>query len=278
MTYIAYQSAVSSIRAACYLDYLWDLAPFFRSFANDFYGTEGLATPGVMSLAGQPLGGWGALFAFANHERLECAPVLPALALHHGRRLSAQSRVSLVSGVGQCMAGLLKPDPDGVLKLLRSSSPEIYGNTYLEPNTNYDLMCLRMLFLSLEEMADAPGKPADAHAGKSCRRSPGRLPRRGRWRIAAGPQRPLRESHRHPANLMAIYPFNLITVEGSETDRQRIQTTLARPEWHNKTHFEWCGYTWAWMSCLHSRVGDGEAALRHLECSKRLIFPEMASM
>ncbi|MFO1491811.1 MAG: hypothetical protein U1F87_13080 [Kiritimatiellia bacterium] len=35
------------------------LTPAFTRFASDFYGTPGLASPGVMSLAGQPLGGWG---------------------------------------------------------------------------------------------------------------------------------------------------------------------------------------------------------------------------
>jgi alpha-L-fucosidase 2 len=41
------------------LEFLWNLTPAFRQFARDFYGTGGLASPGVMSLAGQPLGGWG---------------------------------------------------------------------------------------------------------------------------------------------------------------------------------------------------------------------------
>ena len=59
MTYIAYQEAGNFDSGLCYLEFLWKLAPVFREFAKVFYGTGGLATPGVMSLGGQPLGGWG---------------------------------------------------------------------------------------------------------------------------------------------------------------------------------------------------------------------------
>lgn len=59
MTYLAYQAAGNSESGRSYFDYLTKLAPVFREFARDFYGTRGLSTPGVMSLGGQPLGGWG---------------------------------------------------------------------------------------------------------------------------------------------------------------------------------------------------------------------------
>ena len=59
MTYIGYQAAGHFDEGACYLDFLAKLAPTFTQFARDFYDTPGLASPGVMSLAGQPLGGWG---------------------------------------------------------------------------------------------------------------------------------------------------------------------------------------------------------------------------
>ena len=57
-TYIAYYESGDFDAGLSYLDYLWDLRPTFQKFAKDFYGTDGLSTPGVMSFAGQPLGGW----------------------------------------------------------------------------------------------------------------------------------------------------------------------------------------------------------------------------
>ena len=59
MTYIAYRTSGDFEEGACFLDYLWDRLPAFRKFARDFYDAPGAAVPGVMSLAGQPLGGWG---------------------------------------------------------------------------------------------------------------------------------------------------------------------------------------------------------------------------
>ena len=59
MTYMAYQAAGHFDEGLSYLDFLWDLPPAFQRFAREFYGTGGLAVPGVMTLAGQPLGGWG---------------------------------------------------------------------------------------------------------------------------------------------------------------------------------------------------------------------------
>jgi hypothetical protein len=265
MTYIGYFTGGDFDEGASYLDFLWNLSPFFRAFAKDFYGTPGLATPGVMSVAGQPLGGWGAY---------SLSPTMSAWNAHlfylHWRYTMDENFLRdraypWCSGVGDCMAGLLKPDTNGVLKLLRSSSPEIGGNRWVTPNSNYDLMCLKMLFLALKEMADALGKSADAQRWQQLADGLGDYHAAPDGELLLAPNMPLRESHRHPANLMAIYPFNLITCDGSATDQQRIATTLARPEWKDRTHNEWCGYTWGWMSCLHSRVGDAESAIRHLD-------------
>ena len=60
-----------------------------------------------------------------------------------------------------------------------------------------------------------------------------------------------------------MYPFNLITCEGSEKDRQRIRASLA--QWDKLGTSRWCGYTFSWMSCLRARVGDAESALRNLD-------------
>jgi alpha-L-fucosidase 2 len=59
MTYMGYQAAGHFDEGACFLDMLWNLLPTFRRFAREFYDAPGAAVPGVMSLAGQPLGGWG---------------------------------------------------------------------------------------------------------------------------------------------------------------------------------------------------------------------------
>ncbi|WP_304643068.1 hypothetical protein [Pseudomonas sp.] len=61
---------------------------------------------------------------------------------------------------------MLKPGPDGKLKLPLSTSPEIHNNSlkaWLTPNSNNDFSLLRWLFGALAEMAIAMGNgPATA--------------------------------------------------------------------------------------------------------------------
>lgn len=270
MTYIAYQEAGHFDAGNCYLDFLWQLTPAFRQFARDFYGTGGLASPGVMSLAGQPLGGWG---------QYAMSPTMSAWNAHlfylhwryTGDNAFLKNRAYPWCGeVGQCMADLLKPNAQGLLVLPKSSSPEIFSNgplAWLQPNSNYDLMCLKMLFLSLEEMAAALDQPAAAAkwAGLAARLGDFHAAPDGELLLDA--VTPLRESHRHLSNLIGIYPFNLISIEGGATDQQRIKASLAA--WDKLGTRGWCGYSWAWMGCLRARVGDGEAAMRHLEVFTR---------
>ena len=266
MTYIGDQEAGSFEAGLSYLDYLWNLAPSFRTFAKDFYGTDGLATPGVMSLAGQPLGGWG---------QYSLSPSMTAWNAHlfylHWRYTMDDTFLRdraypWCRDAGECMAGLLKPDTNGVLKLLRSSSPEVFDNSdraWLIPNSNFDTACLKMLFLALEEMADAQDKSADAQKWARLAAGLGDFHADAKDMLLLDAQTPLPYTHRHLSNIIGLYPFNLITREGDETAARRIQASLA--QWDSLGTGGWCGYTWAWMSCLRSRTGDAETALRDLD-------------
>lgn len=265
MTYMAYQAAGHFDEGASYLDFLWQRRARFQRFAGEFYGTSGLATPGVMTLAGEPLAGW---------VQYSLSPTMSAWSAHlfylHWRYTMDEAFLReraypWVSDVGTCLLALLRRDAQGRLVLPLSSSPEIFDNSqkaWLTPNSNYDLMSLRMLFLALSEMADALGRAEDA----------------GRWRRAAddlGPYhvRPdgtlrlsadadLPASHRHLSNLMGLYPFNLITAEGGPAEARTIAASLA--EWDAMGTKAWCGYTFGWMSALRARLGQADEALRLL--------------
>ena len=266
MTYIGYQGAGHFDEGACYLDFLWDRLPRFRRFAREFYGTRGAAAPGVMTLAGEPLAGW---------VMYSLSPTMSAWSAHlfylHWRYTMDDDFLSRraypwCSEVGQCMKELLRPNDDGLLVLPLSSSPEIFGNSqraWLRPNSNYDLMCLRMLFLSLAEMADALDLGSEAARWKalSDRLGPYHVRDDGTLKLCA--QEDLTESHRHLSNLMALHPFNLITADGPQRDRQVIDATLG--EWDRLGTRAWTGYSFSWMSALQARVGRGEEAVRYLD-------------
>jgi alpha-L-fucosidase 2 len=266
MTYIAYQAAGNFDEGASYLDFLWDLAPTFRQFARDFYGTPGLAVPGVMSLAGQPLGGWG---------QYSLSPTMTSWSAHlfylHWRYTADNEFLRTraypwCKQAGECLRALLKPDAKGVLKLPKSSSPEIFDNSsraWLIPNSNYDLMCLKMQFLALAEMADALGKTEEAKTWNETAQQLGDYHVDARGTLLIDAKTPLPYSHRHLSNLMGLYPFNLITREGGAEDQRRIRASLE--SWDKSGTSQWCGYSWAWMSCLRARVGDADTALRDLK-------------
>lgn len=265
MTYIAYQVAGNFDQGSSYINFLWDKRAQWRAFAKDFYETPGLAVPGVMSLAGQPLGGWGAY---------SLSPTMTSWNAHlfylhwlytADDKFLKERAYPWCKEAAECLRGLLKADKDGNLKLLRSSSPEIFGNKWLEPNTNYDLMSMKMHFLAVAEMAQAQGLTAEAKSWNDLAIKLGDYHVAADGELMLDPKVLLRESHRHLSNIIGIYPFNLITIEGDAEAQRRINTTLKRPEWNAERHNEWCGYSWAWMSCMQARVGNAESAYHHLD-------------
>lgn len=266
MTYMAYQQAGRYDEGASYLNFLWDRRDFFKDFARDFYGTAGLACPGVMSYSGQPLGGWG---------QYSMSPTMSAWSAHlfylhwlytADDAFLKEKAYPWSSGVGECMLGLLKKDSNGLLKLPLSSSPEIFDNSpkaWLEPNSNYDLMSLKMLFLSLKEMAEQLGKTSEAQKWASAAKDLGEFHAKTDGTLLVDAKNELPGSHRHLSNIMGIYPFNLITAEGGKKDDQMIDASLKN--WDKLGTRSWVGYTFSWMSCLRARIGDGEEAVRNLD-------------
>ncbi|MCX2453810.1 glycoside hydrolase N-terminal domain-containing protein [Pedobacter sp. PLR] len=266
MTYMAYQQSGRYEEGASYLNFLWDRRDFFRDFARDFYGTKGLACPGVMSYSGQPLGGWG---------QYSMSPTMSAWSAHlfylhwlytADDAFLEEKAYPWSSEVGECMLGLLKKDSNGLLKLPLSSSPEIFDNSpkaWLEPNSNYDLMSLKMLFLSLKEMAAQMGKTTEAKKWSDAAIALGDFHTKADGTLLLDAKNELTSSHRHLSNIMGIYPFNLINNESGKADTQMIAASLNN--WDKLGTRQWVGYTFSWMSCLRARVGDGEAAVKNLD-------------
>ena len=189
-----------------------------------------------MSLAGQPLGGWG---------QYSLSPTMSAWSAHlfylHWRYTMDDAFLRdraypWCPAVGAVHAAVCSsPTPTGVLKLPLSSSPEIFDNSgraWLKPNSNYDLMCLKMLFLSLQEMADACGKPDEAKKWADGGCGAGRFPRRRQtaccWSDA---KTPLPDSHRHLSNIIGLYPVQPDHLRGRREGRASAST----PRWRSGT-------------------------------------------
>jgi alpha-L-fucosidase 2 len=266
MSYMGYQESGRFNEGSSYINYLWNRRQVFKDFARDFYKTEGLACPGVMSYSGQPLGGWG---------QYSLSPTMSAWSAHlfylHWLYTAdddflKEKAYPWCSGVGECMLGLLKPDEKGILKLPLSSSPEIFDDSpkaWLKPNSNYDLMSLKMLFLSLNEMAIASKKFTEAEKWSKAAAALGDFHTKSDGTLLIDAITELPESHRHLSNIIGLYPFNLITKEGGTTDEKIITASLEN--WKTKGTSQWCGYTFSWMSCMQARVGNAEEAVKNLD-------------
>ena len=266
MTYMGYQGAGNFDEGRCFLDFNWNLLPAFRQFARDFYGTPGANVPGVMSLSGDPLTGWGQYSLSPT-----MGPWIAHLFYLHWRytaddRFLRTRAYPWCRELGQSLQALLKPDAQGVLRLPLSTSPEIHGNSlsaWLTPNSNYDLFSLKMMFLALSEMADACHQRSEAAQWAKVAVALGITHTSADGALKLDAQEELRESHRHLSNLIGIYPFNVVTVEGGEADRRQIRASLE--QWDKLGTGGWCGYSFSWMAALRARVGDAETALRNLD-------------
>jgi alpha-L-fucosidase 2 len=266
MSYMGYQGAGHFDEGRCFLDFNEKLLPRYRRFAREFFGTPGANVPGVMSLSGDPLTGWA---------QYSLSPTAGAWVAHlfylHWRYTGDDHYLREVAypwcrEVGQCLRALLRSDAQGVLRLPLSSSPEIHDNSlkaWLAPNSNYDLFCMKMLFLSLSEMADEAGDTAEASQWTQLAAALGPYHVDAQGMLLIDATQPLPASHRHLSNLMGLYPFNLVTCEGGERDRTTIKASLA--QWDRLGTGAWCGYSFSWMSALRARVGDPEAAVRNLD-------------
>lgn len=266
MTYMGYQAAGQFDEGRCFLEFNWKLLPAYRRFAREFFGTPGASVPGVMSLDGAPLTGWA---------QYSLSPTMGAWIGHlfylHWRytgedRFLRTRAYPWCKEVGESIRTLLKPDAAGRLVLPLSSSPEVYDNSlaaWLTPNTNFDLACMKTLFLALREMALACEKPAEALEWEETAAKLGPLHVDPNGVLMLDSKLEMPSSHRHLSNLMSLYPFNLITADGGAGDARMIQASL--DQWDKLGTGAWCGYSFSWMAALRARVGDGEAARRFLD-------------
>ncbi|MBM3992340.1 MAG: hypothetical protein FJ298_15230 [Planctomycetes bacterium] len=251
----------------CFLAHLDALAPRFERFARDFYGVPGLVVPGVMTLGGRAMGGWGQYslsptntawlaFLFDEHWRFT-----------QDRAFLARTAYPWCARAGAALAALLEPTDGGALRLPLSSSPEMFDNSrrsWLPPNSNYDQSLLRWLFGALARQSDELARADDAAHWRSLLAGLEPLDvdgSTGALTIARG--LPYAESHRHFSHALALHPLGLLTIEGGAQERKLVDATLDAILAHGTAG--WTGYSFSWMACMLARAGRADAALHKLE-------------
>ena len=275
-TYIAYHIAGHFDEGRSFLDFMFALSERHRRFAKEFYGvSDGLIVPGVMGFDGQPLAGWAQYSLsptmggwVAQHFYLHWRYTMDAEFL-------AEMAYPYSRDVGIALEELLEEQTDAVgrsvLRLPLSSSCEIHNNSllaWITPNSNQDLAILTFLYRSLAEMAASLEKTEEqSHWNEILRHlEPLAVDENDVLKISRN--EPFLESHRHHSHLMSIHPLGILNIENGQTDSTQNHAEVIAASLdalRAKGTTAWCGYSFAWASCLESRAGRGDAAYDYLE-------------
>jgi len=248
---------------ATFTDWLWKIKKRNLEYTKQYFGVEGLNVPGVVTLNGDPMGGW---------IQYSLSPTVGAWAAQHFYwqwkysmddaflRKRAYPYIHNVATYLENISTL----KNGKRMLPLSSSPEYNDNSinaWFLNWTNFDLSLAKFLFKAAAEVSMASGK---ADENKHWLAILDQLPdyeiNETGFTIAPGAN--LESSHRHMSQYMAIYPLDLLDVN-QEKDKMIINNSLKRLE--EKGTRAWCGYSFSWMASLYARAYQADKAVKQLE-------------
>ncbi|MBI3819092.1 MAG: glycoside hydrolase N-terminal domain-containing protein [Planctomycetes bacterium] len=264
MTYLAYHTAGLIDAGRAFVEFNYRLLPRFRQFAREFYQVSGAVVPGVMTLDGKPMGGWGQY----SLSPVQGAWIAQTFYLHwkytNDRRFLEERAWPFCEQIGVALESLLRPGADGRMHLPLSSSPEIFDNSmraWLPPESNYDLALLRFIFSALAEMAEARGDASASRWSADLDRLGEFIVRDKTGSLAIARNLYFDESHRHFSHALAIYPLQILTIDGPRS--AIVRATIDEIAAHGTDW--WCGYSFSWMACMAASAGEGGRAIDYLQ-------------
>jgi hypothetical protein len=249
-----------------YLNWLWNTIPANKKYTKEYFGTGGLAVPGVATLESEPMGG---------HIQYAMSLTVSAWLSQHfylhwqysqDRDFLKDRAYPYLREVAVFLDNISVRDTDGKRKLPISASPEIYANSlkaWFLTMTNYDLAMVRFVYTAAEDCARELGLNDEAGKWRTILSEWGSFDLDEDRALTFAKGFPYNESHRHFSNQMAIHPLGLIDRSNGETDRQIIDATIRKlddvgPAW-------WCGYSYSWLGNIKARNMDGEGAAKALK-------------
>lgn len=263
LSYYSYLKANHLPEGESFLDYLWNMADCGRDFAKSFYHSKGLCLPSVMTLTGQPMGGWGMYALSPTNQLWLCQSFERYYRTTGDRDFLINKAYPYLSQSAECILGLLE-ERDGLYYLPISSSPEIHDDhiqSFVTPNSNYDLSLMRYLFGTLKKLAEELENGEEEKWHKVLLKLP-ELAVTENGVLMVSPDERLEESHRHFSHAMAIHPLRLIPYEGEE-NRRIIDATIEDLERLGTGY--WVGYSFTWMAELYAIQRNGNGAAYQLE-------------
>ncbi|MCJ8011483.1 hypothetical protein MUG84_06940 [Paenibacillus sp. KQZ6P-2] len=266
LSYWHYLKANHLEEGESFIDFLWNLRPEAKRFAERFYDAPGMNLPSVMTLAGGAMGGWP-MYSLSITNQIWLCQAFDHYWLSTGDPEFLRDKAYIYfRETAECVQRWLMPGEDGKFKMPVSSSPEFHDNSleaWLDQISNYDLSLLIYLFRRLHDMAEHLGYLAEAEQWANVMENLPDLAVSNDGVLMINPKETLTASHRHFSHMMSIYPLKLLDRKGSKRDREIADKTIFNLEVLGKG--QWVGYSFAWAATMYAWQGNGEAALYHLQ-------------
>lgn len=244
--------------AQSYTDWLWKVREENREYTRTFFGVDGLNVPGVTTLSGKQMGGW-IQYSFSPTISAWLAQHFYWQWIYSGDENFLRERAYPYIRDAAVFLDNVMITENGKRYLPLSSSPEYHDNrreAWFGRWTNYDLALVENAFRMAEATALKAGFPDDAaHWRKVRTELP--APDTNETGLTIAPGQNLDESHRHIAQLMALFPLGTLNPDSKE-NKQLIDASLKRLE--EKGTSLWTGYSFSWAACLYARAKAGNKA------------------
>jgi len=242
-----------------FTDWLWDLKPYFETYAQQVFGVSGLNVPGVATLRGHPMGGWN---MYAMSPTVACW-----LAQHFylqwrysmDKEFLAQRAYPWVADAAKFIEQVTAY-ANGSRTLPMSSSPEINDggmDAWFLEMTNYDRALCKYVFKIAADMAADIGNIEDQTHWIALEKEIPLFDIDPETGFTIKPGLLFRQSHRHFSHLMAIHPLGLLKYD-DENERKIMEISIANLEKYGTS--QWTGYSFSWLGNIYARLHQGEKA------------------
>ena len=248
---------------ASYTNWLWKVKDVNKNWTKRYFGIDGLNVPGVTTISGKEMGGW---------IQYSMSPTTAAWIAQHfywqwkysmDEKFLKERAAPYFNDIKKYLSGIQISDPNKGTKLPLSSSPEYHNNSikaWFTDFTNYDLALVKNFYHRGSEIAALNEDKLLPEWSNQQLLLPQFDFNETGLTIASGQN--LDESHRHHAQLMAIYPMGLLA-PGDSTEKSIINNSL---RWLEKMGTRnWCGYSFSWAACIYARAKEADNAERMLK-------------
>jgi hypothetical protein len=252
--------------ALAYLDHLDQNKKNYKRYTKLYFGSNGVAVPGVTTLDGTEMGGW---------IQYALSPTVSAWLAHHyylqwryskDKEFLKSRAYPWFKEVAAHLEGITFKNDKGFLQLPISSSPEINNNridAWFLQNTNYDLALMKFVYKAAAELATELNLKSEAAHWNKMLTQFDDYALSDNNELMYAPAYPYAESHRHFSHAMAIHPLGLIKWEDGEKSQTIIKNTLGQLDKLGPDN--WNGYSYSWLSSMKARAKDGLGAAKALE-------------